>query len=205
MVTSPGAASAAPTGRRVTDEIALNPSHFHARTTEQSLSTLVHEMAHLEQHHFGTPSRAGYHNAQWARRMEAMGLIPSDTGTPGGRKVGQKMSHYIQEDGPFARVCAELIARGFDPLYVERWSEGAAVTRKKKAASKTRYTCPTCGLNAWAKPDVGGPVATEPKVRFSHRHRGQSSDRAMSSARLSAFTRRGRASGQSVSARLWEL
>ena len=33
-------------GKEVTDEIALNPSHFRSRTTEQSLSTLVHEMAH---------------------------------------------------------------------------------------------------------------------------------------------------------------
>ena len=44
-------------GQEVTDEIALNPSHFRHRTTEQSLSTLVHEMTHLEQHHFGKPSR----------------------------------------------------------------------------------------------------------------------------------------------------
>jgi protein-arginine kinase activator protein McsA len=26
--------------------------------------------------------------------------------------------------------------------------------RKKKAASKTKYTCPTCGTNAWAKPNT---------------------------------------------------
>ncbi len=24
--------------------------------------------------------------------------------------------------------------------------------RKKKTASKTKYTCPACGQNAWAKP-----------------------------------------------------
>jgi hypothetical protein len=24
--------------------------------------------------------------------------------------------------------------------------------RKKKAASKTKYTCPVCGQNAWSKP-----------------------------------------------------
>jgi hypothetical protein len=27
--------------------------------------------------------------------------------------------------------------------------------RKKKAASKTKYTCPNCDQNAWAKPDAG--------------------------------------------------
>lgn len=141
-------------GSEITDEIALNPSHFQARTTEQSLSTLVHEMTHLEQHHFGSPSRAGYHNKEWAGMMKAVGLIPSDTGAPGGREVGQKVSHCIEPGGRFERACAELIERGFSPLYVERWSEGGEATRRKKAASKTRYTCQGCGLNAWAKPDA---------------------------------------------------
>ncbi|MDW8326742.1 MAG: hypothetical protein RMK99_09260 [Anaerolineales bacterium] len=27
-------------------------------------------------------------------------------------------------------------------------------TRKKKAVSKTKYTCAGCGANAWAKPSV---------------------------------------------------
>jgi hypothetical protein len=129
-------------GKEVTDEIALNPSHFKNRTSEQSLSTLVHEMAHLQQHHFGKPSRTGYHNKEWGQMMRAVGLIPSDTGAPGGREVGQKVSHYIDEGGPFALVCADLTAEGFDALYVELWSEGDAAKAKKKAASKTRYTCP---------------------------------------------------------------
>jgi predicted SprT family Zn-dependent metalloprotease len=141
-------------GKEVTDEIALNPSHFRERTTEQSLSTLVHEMAHLQQHHFGKPGRTSYHNKEWAQMMRAVGLIPSDTGAPGGREVGQKVSHYIEHGGPFARACAELMKDGFDALYVELWSEGAAAKRKKKAASKTRYTCPECQTNAWAKPNV---------------------------------------------------
>jgi hypothetical protein len=139
-------------GREVTDEIALNPSHFRERTTEQSLSTLVHEMTHLQQHHFGKPSRTSYHNREWAQMMRAVGLIPSDTGEPGGKEVGQKVSHYIEEGGPFARACAELMGNGFDALYVELWGDGEAEKRKKKAASKTKYTCPACDVNAWAKP-----------------------------------------------------
>ncbi len=78
-------------GKEITDEIALNPSHFHERSTEQSLSTLVHEMAHLEQHHFGKPSRSGYHNKEWAGMMKAVGLIPSDTAKLGGGEVGQSL------------------------------------------------------------------------------------------------------------------
>ncbi len=143
-------------GGEVADEIALNPSHFKDRTTEQSLSTLVHEMAHLWQHHFGKPSRTGYHNKEWAARMVAIGLIPSDTGEVGGKPVGQHMTHYIQPGGRFQKAFARLSARGFDPLYVELWGddETARKARKVKAASKTRYTCPDCGQNAWAKPEA---------------------------------------------------
>ena len=140
-----------PDGKEVTDEIALNPSHFHRRSTEQSLSTLVHEMTHLEQHHFGKPSRSGYHNKQWAGLMRAVGLIPSDTAEPGGKEVGQRVSHYIEPGGCFERACTELVRKGFDPLYVELWTENGENARRKKTASKTRYTCMACGLNAWAK------------------------------------------------------
>jgi hypothetical protein len=31
--------------------------------------------------------------------------------------------------------------------------EEAAKTRRGKAASKTKFTCPLCEQNAWAKPD----------------------------------------------------
>jgi hypothetical protein len=139
-------------GREITDEIALNPSHFKARTTEESLSTLVHEMVHLWQHHFGKPSRAGYHNKEWAAMMKTVGLTPSDTAAPGGREIGQRVSHYIAAGGAFERACAALRKSGVELRYVELWDDEAA--RKKKAASKTRYTCPDCGLNAWAKPGV---------------------------------------------------
>jgi Asp-tRNA(Asn)/Glu-tRNA(Gln) amidotransferase A subunit family amidase len=70
-------------GQEITDEIALNPAHLERRSTEETLSTLVHEMTHLEQHHFGKPSRSGYRNRRWATLMKAVGLIPSDTGAPG--------------------------------------------------------------------------------------------------------------------------
>ncbi len=139
-------------GGQKTDEIALNPSHFKAQTTEEILSTLVHEMAHLWQHHFGKPARTSYHNREWAVCMRGIGLIPSDTGQSGGKETGQKVSHYIVENGKFAKVCAELISSGYDLSYIELWEETSAAKRKKKATSKTKYTCPDCNSNAWAKP-----------------------------------------------------
>ena len=142
-------------GTAITDEIALNPSHFAERTTEEILSTLVHEMVHLEQAHFGTPSRGRYHNTEWARMMRAVGLIPSDTGEPGGKETGQRVSHFIEEGGRFARACADLLAARTNMVpFVELGNETDRETREKKAASKTKYTCPACNANAWAKPET---------------------------------------------------
>jgi hypothetical protein len=138
----------------VTDEIALNPAHFASRPTAETLSTLAHEMAHLWQHHFGTPSRTGYHNKEWAAKMREIGLIPTDTGQPGGKDTGQKVTHFIEPGGRFEQACTAYLATGTAFLYHDRAGEGDAATRKKKAASKTKYTCPACGLNAWAKPDA---------------------------------------------------
>jgi hypothetical protein len=137
----------------ITDEIALNPAHFATRSAAAVLSTLAHEMAHLWQHHFGTPSRTGYHNKEWAVKMREIGLIPTDTGEPGGKDTGQRVTHMIEEGGLFARVCSAFLATSPAVLYQDRAGDDSAV-RKKKAASKTKYTCPTCGLNAWAKPDA---------------------------------------------------
>ncbi len=142
-------------GREKHDEIALNPSHFAERTTEQSLSTLVHEMAHLWQHHLGKPSRGSYHNKQWASKMREIGLVPSDTGAEGGKQVGQKVSHYIEKEGRFQKACDALLKTGFGPFYVELWNDQEErKKRKAKAASKTKFTCPECQANAWAKPSA---------------------------------------------------
>ena len=61
------------------DEIALNPDNFD-RDDINILSTLVHEMIHHWQKAFGKPSRTSYHNKEWGRKMESLGLMPSSTG-----------------------------------------------------------------------------------------------------------------------------
>lgn len=134
----------------IRDEIALNPQHFQTRTTEQTLSTLVHEMAHLWQHHHGKPPRRCYHNKEWAAKMIEVGLVPSDTGTPGGKTTGEKVSHYIAEAGPFALACADFLARHGAVLFSDRAGDQAAVAKAKK--NRTKYTCPSCQMNAWGKP-----------------------------------------------------
>jgi predicted SprT family Zn-dependent metalloprotease len=141
--------------RHVTDEIALNPMYFAERPVVEVLATLVHEMVHLWQHHFGQPSRRGYHNQQWAARMRAVGLIPIALGQPEGTETGQKVHHAIDPAGRFAQAATEFLRGATTLLYQDRQrSAEAERTRKAKAASKTKYTCPECGLNAWAKPEA---------------------------------------------------
>lgn len=55
-----------------THEISLNPDVL-SRPIRATMATLVHEMVHLWQQECGTPSRSGYHNIEWGRKMEAVG------------------------------------------------------------------------------------------------------------------------------------
>jgi hypothetical protein len=142
-------------GVYVTDEIALNPAYFASSGAKDVLSTLAHEQTHQWQQHFGKPSGSGYHNKQWAAKMREIGLIPSDTGRVGGKMTGPRVDHYIDDGGLFERVADRLIARGFVLAFVERETAATSGIALKKRLSKTRYTCPACGLNAWAKPNAG--------------------------------------------------
>lgn len=148
-------------GSEITDEIALNPATFKDRTFEEILSTLVHEMAHLWQHHFGKEATPGYHNREWASKMEELGLIPTDTGEAGGKRTGRKVTHIIRADGPFKRECDSLLNTGLTLAYVQRGEdedgeEGQKSASKNaaKKSSKTKFTCPTCNCNAWGKADL---------------------------------------------------
>ena len=142
--------------KEITDEIALNPNHFATRKATEVLSTLAHEMCHLWQHHFGKHPRGGYHDRQWAAKMHEIGLLPTDTDKLGGKETGQKVTHVIEENGRFACAVAKLLAEHPAILYSDR-SENNATRLKRaadKVASKTKYTCPSCRLHAWAKPEV---------------------------------------------------
>ena len=101
------------------DELAINPEYFASYPTIEICQTLCHEMVHIWQAHYGIPSRRGYHNAQWARKMKAIGLISSTTGKPGGEPVGEKVSDYILHDGPFFKACHALFSKGFELKWVD--------------------------------------------------------------------------------------
>ncbi|CAN5268995.1 hypothetical protein BH23VER1_BH23VER1_13080 [soil metagenome] len=95
------------------DEIALNPDVFAGINDTEIMQTLVHEMIHQWQYYSGNPSRRCYHNQEWAAKMEEVGFMPSSTGKPGGRKVGQSIADYVIDGGRFDATWKDLQKGGF--------------------------------------------------------------------------------------------
>jgi predicted SprT family Zn-dependent metalloprotease len=131
-----------------THEIALNPFTFVARTDEEIMGTLVHEMVHLWQMMFGekkpNPLKPT-HNREWADKMKSLGLMPSSTGKPGGKETGRRMTHYITP-GLFTKA-AKLCKVEFD-------FAGMMIHREKKGSRRTKYTCPGCETNAYGTAEL---------------------------------------------------
>ena len=104
-------------------EIAINPSYVGRAALLEVFQTLVHEMVHCWQYVHGKPSRRGYHNKEWAKKMIAIGLMPSDTGQPGGKTTGQHMSDYPLKDGAFIRQCKSLVnTKKYQLPWVDRFA-----------------------------------------------------------------------------------
>lgn len=133
-------------------EINVNADQF-SRGLKDALSTLVHEMAHHWQAVVaGRVIKNGYHDKEWGDQMEAIGLMPSNTGEPGGKRTGRQMTHYIIEGGRY-----ELAFDAMPASIKLDWhgiAKAAAPKKKRPAANKTKFTCPKCGANAWGKPDI---------------------------------------------------
>jgi len=146
-------------------EISIMPDNMYGRPDREVLSTLVHEMVHLQQQEQGKPSRNGYHNKQWGDYMRAVGLEPTSYGKHDSRNpalpeeekekygegaaTGQKVSHFIIPDAAFDKACASLLRDGFT-LDLQQ-SPRLTLPAKK---NKLKYTCPECNINAWAKPGI---------------------------------------------------
>lgn len=137
-------------GRR-TSEISLNPTYLATRPLVETYSTLVHEMVHALEHQEGRPARRGYHAKTWADNMEARGLMPSNTGAPGGARTGDRMTHWIIPGGRYEQAFATLPEAAKLPMTCVDTAESKA---KKKARNKIKYTCPECQCNVWGKPGL---------------------------------------------------
>ena len=160
-------------GQTFTDEIALNPAYFATGGLRETLQTIVHEMVHLWQAHFGKPGRARYHNKEFAAKMKAVGLMPSSTGKPGGAETGEKMADYAIEGGPFLAAVAELATEDFRISWHDRYCEGLTDANpdsiaeliaagvivqgqeaKPSKPTRVKYQCKATRTNVWGKPGL---------------------------------------------------
>lgn len=104
-----------------TDELAINPMFFSEYPLIEMLQTVAHEMCHLWQNHFGKETRRTYHNKEWGNKMISIGLMPSNTGKPGGKKTGQQMMEYPIDGGLFIKTCKSLVKNPkFEKLWYDR-------------------------------------------------------------------------------------
>ena len=134
-------------GRLVRPEISINPSTMADLKAEGLAAALVHEMVHLWQDRHGRPGRRGYHNREWAAKMEEIGLGPSDTGRPGGKRTGERVSHYVISDGAFAGAFRRLPIGGRIP-----WI--ARTEPIDRSRNKVRYLCRGCAGRVWGGPGL---------------------------------------------------
>jgi hypothetical protein len=128
-------------------EIAINPEAMALHGHTEVVQTLCHEKAHQWQEEHGKPSRGGYHNREWARKMERLGLMPSSTGAPGGNKTGPKMGDYLIVGGALAQLVADLPGR----LRLPFMGLPPEASEPKPKSGPARFVCDGCGGVARAK------------------------------------------------------
>jgi predicted SprT family Zn-dependent metalloprotease len=143
-------------------EIAMNPAYFGVVPLVEVMQTLVHEMAHLWQFHYGKPARGRYHNAEWADKMEAIGLMPSSTGSPGGARTGDRMADYAIKRGRFLAVCEELMAVKFRLSWYDRFPP-----KQVKAAAQQLYVV----KNEDAFSEISAEASQLPQIATEERER----------------------------------
>ena len=139
-------------GSARTHEIAMNANVMKKFSLRDTFAILVHEMAHQWQYDHGEKYAGAYHNREWGAEMERIGLMPSHTSAPGGKKTGYRMSHYILEGGSY-----DLAFKAMPPEVSLPWTTGSveAEGEKDKAANKdkVKYSC-ECS-QVWGKSDLG--------------------------------------------------
>lgn len=109
--------------RQNTHEIALNPIYFSVRSIPETLSVLAREMVTLDLllNSDSKPPRRRYRNKEWADMCESIGLMPSDTGKPGGKRTGDSVETYIIEGGPFDLATLRLLETSFKLSWMDRY------------------------------------------------------------------------------------
>lgn len=133
---------------KICHEISLNPSLLN-RPIDEVASTLAHEMAHLLIEEAGKASRNGYHSSKWAKEMDNIGLAPSSTGAEGGKRTGQRVSHYIIPGGKFDVAFKEIPKE-----YLLPWNCSDLELKKAVVPKRSKYICAGCPLKVYGKQEL---------------------------------------------------
>lgn len=150
-------------------EISLHKAFF-SYEPKFALSILVHEMVHVWQFEYGTPSNWGYHNKEWAFKMKEIGLVPSNTGRVGGKQIGEKMSHYLENTGRFEQAFNNLPETCLLPFtafkkeqsLLKEGASGETLVNTKKESynpakrnrNKIIYVCTECSTKLYSNKEI---------------------------------------------------
>ena len=141
------------TDQKISHELSVNHNSILKGKVFFALN-LIHEMCHIWQIEYGNPSRAGYHNAEWANKMETLGLMPSSTGKVGGERTGQKVSNYLIKGSIIDSCLKEMPEDLWTNLSSFLEINNSKIQKLNKAKSKVKYFCNGCKTNVWGKSNL---------------------------------------------------
>lgn len=168
----------------IAHQIAMNPECFEPYGDLEAFQTLAHEMCHLWREVLGPRNKngctgtRGYHCRVWGGKLQDIGLMPSHTGKPGGRKTGYQMMDYVIEGGKFDLLTRELLENGMhvewrdalqryvksdaaEPGFLSEVGVGVSASsnsstgqggQKPKRQSRAKFVCPSCDLKVYTRP-----------------------------------------------------
>lgn len=128
-------------------EIIISANYIGSRTVEQTITTLMHEMAHLYnfQNEIKDTSRGGiYHNKKFKETAEAHGLHIEFSD-----QIGWSLTTPTQETKQWIKDNIPIKAFGIYKQVDEKDPKSSG----KSKQSYRKYICPTCGLIVRATKD----------------------------------------------------
>lgn len=151
-------------------ELSLNPDLLGKRSAMDILSTLAHEMCHLERLLLDPQDWPGaYHCVKWVGMMERIGLTPvalGKGGTRNGKKTGNTVTHDINQGGWFEQEAIQFLTSHPNPfpltaisiaesgLLDKRNLKKCKPTSGGSRTSKLSFHCPVCDARIYGKSDT---------------------------------------------------
>ena len=92
--------------------------------------------------------------------MESIGLMPSSTGEPGGKKTGQKMGDYPIKNGAFYLQCVAFSQMGYQLPFYDRYAKiESSQARLSSQLAETATEALYSAIQASYQPEQGQSVS----------------------------------------------